>query len=104
MTTTKKTTPKPNAEGVTSIVIEWDGETYELTADEISRTLTPGFLRRNRRADNLDVAYTMLEELNRTDLLDLHDSDWGAAKAVLEPISTYAGKVLNDRLVEAGLT
>jgi len=53
---------KPKTEDVSDCFsFEHDGETYTLkrTIDHI----TPGFLRKNRKLDDLDAFFTILEEL-----------------------------------------
>lgn len=65
-----------------------EGETYAFkpTADH----LTPGFLRKNRRRDEFDATYTIIETLAPDDVLDVIDNmSWKEHSELQEAFGDY---------------
>lgn len=68
-----------------------DGVTYE-SVKGVSEVITPGFIRRNRRRDEMDFYFTMLEHLfdGAPEALDALDSmQWSDLKTVTEALEAH---------------
>lgn len=81
---------KAKDEQADAFSFEHDGETY--TFKPTYDVLTPGFLRANRRREEIDAFFTMVEALADEDTLDVIDHmSRDEFKALMEDFYAYLG-------------
>lgn len=80
---------------------EHDGETY--TFRPTAEHVTPGFLRKHRRDDEIDITYTMIELLADEETLEVIDNmSFPEHSAFQEQFGTYFQKFMGATLGESG--
>lgn len=73
---------------------EHDGKTYTCEKS-IAAVLTPRWLRENRRRDQLDLTYTLLEEIAGEETLKvIDDMDWDEFKKLSEEVGKATAELM----------
>lgn len=91
----KATKAEPETlESMDPFVFEWAGETYEFAAEDVGKHATPGFFRRNRGQSESDMSWTLMELLDRDDILNVLDGSWAAVERFGPEFGAYFKRVL----------
>lgn len=92
-TSTKKTEDhKKSKAELEHFSFEHDGKTYEFEGS-LALLGKPGFIRKNRNKDEIDILFTLLEEIAGDDALEVIDD------MEVEEFEAFS-KALNDQIVE----